>query len=99
MNESPKTRTTLTHGRFLLLSGLIALVSSVIAINVYAAQAGLVTPESLVYKVCNEARISPVIDERGCGDLQDSTHTEFLCASRDRLASTHCWVEDKGKED
>lgn len=50
---------------------------------------------AMVYQVCNESRISPTIDERGCGDLQDQTHTEFLCDANNVLVSNHCWVEVK----
>lgn len=52
--------------------------------------------KATVYAVCNQSRqqINGAA-ERACGDIQDQTHTEFLCASRDMNANTHCWVEVK----
>lgn len=46
-----------------------------------------------IYQVCNQARISPTIDERGCADLQDVLHYKFLCADNNTNPTTHCWVE------
>lgn len=48
-----------------------------------------------VYTICNESRLSPTIHEEQCGNIQDATHTEFLCASNNTSPATHCWVEDK----
>lgn len=54
-----------------------------------------VVPADLVYRVCNESRMSLTIDERGCADLQDQTNTEFLCQQNNNDPANHCWVEEK----
>jgi hypothetical protein len=54
-----------------------------------------VEPADLVYQVCNESRMSETISERGCGDLQDQLHLEFLCKQANTRPDNHCWVENK----
>lgn len=48
-----------------------------------------------VYSICNESRMSPVINETECGNAQDLTNTEFLCEQANTLPTNHCWVEEK----
>jgi len=50
---------------------------------------------STVYAICNESRISATINETQCGDIQDSTQTEYLCKENNSLSTTYCWTEDK----
>lgn len=50
-----------------------------------------------VYTVCNDSRISAEISETECGNLQDTTDTEFLCTANNMSPANHCWVEDKRK--
>lgn len=54
-----------------------------------------VDPAKLVYQVCNESRISLSINERGCGDLQDQLHMEFVCEHNNTDPDNHCQVEEK----
>lgn len=49
-----------------------------------------------VYTICNESRLAtngPL--EQACGDAQDASTSEFLCADNNQDPSTHCWVELK----
>jgi hypothetical protein len=49
----------------------------------------------MVFATCNQARVSPTINEKECGRLQDVWNREFLCSSNDTNPNTHCWVEQK----
>lgn len=71
---------------FLLLAGLLVLA---------VAYSHRVDAKQLVFNVCNESRISPTIDERGCADLQEQLNMEFLCDGNNTNVNTHCWVEVK----
>lgn len=71
-----------------------------IAMNLFMGLAMLsmshrIEPRDLVYQVCNESRISATISERGCADLQDQLHMEFLCEQANDRPDNHCWVENK----
>lgn len=52
--------------------------------------------EAIVYDICQQSRISPTIDERGCADLQDQLGYEYLCQANNMSVNNHCWVERKG---
>lgn len=62
-----------------------------VAINNAATQSA----SEQVYAVCQQSRLSPTIDERGCADLQDQLHVEYLCDHNNNLESNHCWTETK----
>lgn len=47
----------------------------------------------LVYETCQQSRMSPTIDERGCADLQDQLGYEYLCKANNASADNVCWVE------
>lgn len=53
------------------------------------------TNKRLVYSICNQSRMSAEIKETQCGDLQDQTHTEFLCIDGNTSPDNICWVEQK----
>jgi hypothetical protein len=77
---------------------LALLILGVVVLNQYHdARVELATAKhEYVYQMCNDSRqeVSGT-SEQACGDAQDRTHTEFLCAERNALPSNHCWVEDK----
>jgi len=48
----------------------------------------------MVYAICMDSHqhVSGVNEQR-CGDIQDTTHTEFQCSARTSIS--RCWVELK----
>lgn len=52
------------------------------------------TTRKVVYKVCQETRTTNK-SEQACGDIQDITHTEYLCKDANKSLDNKCWVEIK----
>jgi hypothetical protein len=76
----------------------VALIFMGMSLSMLAAMWSMsnrVEPAALVYQVCNESRMSATISERGCADLQDQLHLEFLCTQANDRPDNHCWVEVK----
>lgn len=53
------------------------------------------SPKQVIYEMCQSSRITDMVSEQTCGELQDRYNAEYLCDSNNKNASTHCWVEMK----
>ncbi len=87
-----------THTLHLIKLSAIAIIAGTLlgtSIGLVINNARSEAESRAVYKVCNESRISSTIDEKGCGELQDALHYEFLCETNNTNPATHCWVEKR----